>query len=85
MRKLIALLRHLGLTRLPLVEQVSRWELPFPVYLQGFWIRWLKLRALAWGAFEPETTNLMKRVVRPGYSVVDIGAESVILASFWLN
>lgn len=49
--------------------------LPFPVRIQGFWIKGPPLMDVVAGAYEPETTKLIHKLVRPGFVFVDVGAD----------
>jgi FkbM family methyltransferase len=48
---------------------------PFPSRIQGFWIKGPPLMDIIQRVYEPETTNLVKRLIRPGFNFVDVGAD----------
>lgn len=49
--------------------------LPFPGRIQGFWIKGPALMDIIQGGYEPETTNYIKRIFKPNFTFVDVGAD----------
>ncbi len=49
--------------------------LPIPSRIQGFWIKGPPLMDVVRGAYEPETTKLIRKLIRPKFNFVDVGAD----------
>jgi FkbM family methyltransferase len=50
--------------------------IPFPSYIQGFWIKGPPLMDIICRAYEPRTTYYVKKLtIKPGFNFVDVGAD----------
>jgi hypothetical protein len=58
-----------------LKNRISSIQFSRPMPMHGFWMKHLLLREVLAGTYEPETTKLFERIIKPGWTVIDVGAE----------
>lgn len=78
LRTIVSILKMPGLHRLPLFrpvfDRLRKIRIPFVLPIQGFRLKHLKLSTYIAQVHEPGTTALCKRIIKRGWTVLDLGA-----------
>lgn len=78
LRKIVSIVKATGLHRLGffrgIADRLRKIRIPFPVSIQGFSLKPIKLGIYLAGVHESGTTALCRKIIKRGWTVLDLGA-----------